>query len=293
MIYSHLRSFHAVASKGGFTAAANAINVGQPTISTQIKALEDTYGVNLFHRKGRVVQLTDCGEALFKISQRIFSLEDEAKELLSSYNGLLAGNLKLGAVGPYHATPMLARFHKLYPQIKLSVNMGNSMKMVERVLDYTVDVAVLAHVAENPMIYAVPFSRHPVAVFVSKAHPFGKRKKIKIKELEGEKFILREKGSTTRLAFESALEEKAVTIDPVLEMGSREAVWSAVEQGLGMSFVSDIEFSPHPNLQLIEITDAEIFTTAHVACLYERREAKIIKTFFEIAETIKQENNKA
>ena len=83
MLHTQLRSFHAVAKEGGFTAASEAIHVGQSTISTQIKALEDTYGVTLFHRPGRKVQISDCGEALFKISQRIIKLEEEARDLLN------------------------------------------------------------------------------------------------------------------------------------------------------------------------------------------------------------------
>lgn len=290
MLHTHLRSFHAVATQGGFTAASKAINVGQPTISTQIKALEDTYGVMLFHRQGRNVWLSDCGLALLKISQRIFNLEDEAEELLSCYNGLLTGTLKVGAVGPYHATPMLARFKENHPGIDLSVTLGNSMEMVDHLVNYSVDVAVLAHVAENPAIYAIPFSRHPVVVFANKSHPFAALDKIKLSDLHGQRFVHREQGSTTRLALETALRKSGVAIDTVVEMGSREAVWSAVEQGLGIGVVSDIEFNPHPNLHTVEISDAEIYTTAHVACLEDRREAKIIQTFFEIAEAIKLHN---
>jgi aminoethylphosphonate catabolism LysR family transcriptional regulator len=287
MIHSQLRSFHAVASEGSFTAAAKAINVGQPTISIQIKALEERFGVSLFHRQGRSVQLSECGLSLFKISQKIFKLEDEASDLLKSHNGLLIGALKVGAVSPYHATPMLAHFSKAHPGIKLSVSLGNSMKMVGWLLDYSVDIAVLAHIADNPAIYVHPYSRHSVIVFVNRSHPFARRKRIKMKELQNQRFIHREQGSTTRLVFERALEQHGVAIDPVLVMGSREAVWSAVEQGLGIGVVSKIEFVPHPNLHPVEISDAEIYTTAHVACLQDRKDAKIIKTFFEIAESIK------
>ena len=286
MIRAQLRSFHAVAREGGFTAASHAINVGQPTISTQIKALEDRYGVALFHRRGRKVQLSECGLSLFKITQRIFKLEDEAQELLNSHGGLVTGALRVGAVGPYHATAMLARFNQNHPGINLSVTLGNSMEMVDLLLDYSVDVAVLAHIAEDPTIHACPLSRHSVVVIVNKSHPFAGRKHIKLTELHGRRFVHRESGSTTRLAFENALKQSGVVIDTVIEMGSREAVWLAVAQGIGLGVVSDIEFNPHPNLETVEISDAEIYTTAHVACLDDRKDSKIIKAFFEIAQAI-------
>ncbi|MBL4906167.1 MAG: LysR family transcriptional regulator [Sneathiella sp.] len=291
MIHSQLRSFHAVASEGGFTAAAKAINVGQPTISTQIKALEDTYGVTLFHRRGRSVQLSDCGKALYKLSQKILTLEEEARDLLNNYGGVLTGDLRVGAVGPYHAAGMLALFNEKHPGIKLSVTLGNSMEMVDHLLDYSVDVAVLAHTEDNPAVYARPFSRHPVVVFVNTSHPFADRTTIRLEELQGQRFVQREVGSTTRLAFEEALKRSGVTVNPVMEMGSREAVWLAVERGIGIGVVSDIEFNPHPNLRVLEISDAQIYTTAHVTCLKDRKDSKIIQSFFDIADTIKQLKN--
>ncbi len=288
MLHSQLRSFHAVATEGGFTAASKAINVGQPTISTQIKALEDMYEVTLFHRRGHKVQLSDCGQALFRVSQRILKLEEEARDLLNNYGGILTGNLKVGAVGPYHANEMLARFNAYHPGIKLSVSLGNSVEMVDSLLNYSVDVAVLAHTEENPALYTRSFSRHPVVVFVNLSHPFAGQTSIRLEELQGQRFIQREIGSTTRLAFEEALKQSGITVDTVMEIGSREAVWLAVEKGIGIGVVSEIEFNPHPNLKTLEISNAEIYTTAHVTCLDDRKESKIIKIFFEIAETLKQ-----
>lgn len=286
MLYSQLRSFHAVAKEGGFTAASRAIHIGQSTISTQIKALENTYGVTLFHRPGRKIQISDCGEALFKISQRILQLEEEARDLLNNYGGILTGDLRIGAVGPYHATDMLAKFNQKHPGINLTVKLGNSMEMVDLLMSYSVDIAVLAHTEDNPAIYARPFSRHPVIVFVNTSHPFAKRKHIRLEELQGQRFVYREVGSTTRRAFEKALKSAGVTVDPVMEVGSRESVWLAVERGIGIGVVSDVEFNPHPNLRTLKISDAEIFTTAHITCLSDRVESKLVKTFFEIAESI-------
>jgi aminoethylphosphonate catabolism LysR family transcriptional regulator len=279
MLYSQLRSFHAVAKEGGFTAASRAIHIGQSTISTQIKALENTYGITLFHRPGRKIQISDCGEALFKISQRILQLEEEARDLLNNYGGILTGDLRIGAVGPYHATDMLAKFNQKHPGINLTVKLGNSMEMVDLLMSYSVDVAVLAHTEDNPAIYARPFS-------VNTSHPFAKRKHIRLEELQGQRFVYREVGSTTRRAFEKALKSAGVTVDPVMEVGSRESVWLAVERGIGIGVVSDVEFNPHPNLRTLKISDAEIFTTAHITCLSDRVESKLVKTFFEIAESI-------
>ena len=293
MNHTQLRSFHAVAAEGGFTAASRVLNVGQPTITSQVKALERHFDVELFHRRGRRVILTETGRDLFRIVQRIVSLEAEAEDSLNAYGGLQAGHLHVGAVGPYHATEMLSAFKERYPGIRLSVTVGNSMEMAERILDYSVDVAVLAHVEDDPRIYAMPYSRHPVVVFVNKSHRFAKRRRIRLAEMEGEHMVLRELGSTTRLAFEKALSEAGVTIEPVMAIGSREAVWLAVARGIGIGVVSDIEYIPHPDLHTVEVVDADIYTTAHVNCLAERRDARLIRAFFHMAEDLKTRRDAA
>ena len=188
----------------------------------------------------------------------------------------------------FHATEMLSGFSERYPGIRLAVTVGNSREMVDKLLDYSADVAVLAHVEDSPHIFAMPYSRHKVVVFVNKTHRFARRRRIRIGELEGERMVLRERGSTTRLSFEAALKEHHVTIDPVMEIGSREAVWLAVARGIGIGVVSDIEFIPHPDLHVIEVSDAEIYTTAHVNCLTERRNSRLIDAFFEVARFTKR-----
>jgi len=291
MIYTQLRSFHAVAAEGGFTAASRVLRIGQPTITSQVRALERYFDIELFHRRGRSVELTSAGRELFKITQRFLLLEEEAWDLLNAFGGFHTGHMKVGVVGPYHAIEMLSAFNERYPGIRLSVKVGNSRDMVERLLDYSVDVAVLAHAEDDPRIFAMPYSRHPVVIFVNTDHPWAKqgRQRIRIAELEGQRMVLREAGSTTRLAIEAALRKAEVMIDPVMEIGSREAVWLAVVRGIGIGAVSDIEFIPHPALHVLQVTDAEIFTTAHVDCLTERKDSRLIREFFAVAQALKAE----
>lgn len=289
MMYTQLRSFYAVAAEGGFTAASRRLRIGQPTITSQVRALERYFAVELFHRRGRSVELTTAGRELFQVAQRIIVLEEEARDLLNAHGGFHAGHLKVGAVGPYHAIEMLSAFHERHPGIRLSVTVGNSRDMVERLLDYSADAAVLAHVEDDPRIFAMPYSRHPVVIFVNTDHIWAKqgRARIRIAELEGQRMVLREAGSTTRLAVEAALRKAGVTVDPVMEIGSREAVWLAVVRGIGIGAVSDIEFIPHPALHVLQVEDAEIVTTAHVDCLTERKDSRLVRAFFAVAQALK------
>ena len=126
MNHAQLRAFHAVASEGGFTAAANRLNLTQPAVTLQVKALEQAYGVDLFHRRGRRVELTDTGAALYTHTLRLFRLEEETDDLLSSVGGMRRGRLRVGADGPA-MIEVLQDFQRLTDDRMafLALDMGN------------------------------------------------------------------------------------------------------------------------------------------------------------------------
>jgi aminoethylphosphonate catabolism LysR family transcriptional regulator len=286
MHQSQLRAFNAVAAHGGFTAAAQALGVGQPTLSTQVGALERYFGVELLHRRGRSVALSELGAALFKITQRLFGAEAEAVELLGGSRDFAAGHLRVGAVGPYHVTEMLAAFNERYPKIRVTVSIGNSQEMLELLLDFRADVAVLAQMEEDARFHSLAYSRHPVVVMVHRDHRWAKRRGIRLAELAGQRMVLRETGSTTRRAFERGLARIGIIPEIVMEIGSREAVWHAVARNIGIGIVSQREVIPHEAIRILPISDADIHTDEHVVCLAERRDSRLVAAFLAIAEAL-------
>jgi aminoethylphosphonate catabolism LysR family transcriptional regulator len=279
---TQLRAFHAVASAGGFVAGAERLNVSQPTLTAQIAALEREFSIELFHRRNRRSELTPAGRDLLAITTRLFAEEQEAREFLNSSKGLRTGHLRVGAVGPYHVTEMLAAFGRRYPGIQISVAIGNSWDVQRALLAYETDIAVLAHMDEDERLLTIPYRRHPVIVFTNRDHRFADRRAISLCDLRDERVIAREVGSTTRRAFEAALRQAAVTLQASIEIGSREAIREAVIRGLGIGYVSEAEFIPDPALHSVMIADAEIFTEAHVAVLRERRNSRIIRAFTDV-----------
>ena len=282
MRLTQLRSFHAVARAGGFTGAARLLHISQPTVTTQVRFLEETYGVELFYRRGHKVTLTPLGEQLFEMAQRIFALEGETIHLLEDSGELKSGQLRVGAVGPFHVTEMLARFNQRYPGVEVSVRVGNSEVVQQELVDYRTDVAVLAQFTDDPRFHAVPYSRHPIVVFVNRKHRFASRRSIRVADLEGEPMIMREEGSTTRKALDDALRKAKVKPRVAMEIGSREAIREAVIMGVGIAAVSEIEYIPDPEIRMVAVSDAEMYTYAHVFCLKERREARLVRAFLEI-----------
>jgi aminoethylphosphonate catabolism LysR family transcriptional regulator len=288
MRLTQLRSFHAVARAGGFTGGAKLLHISQPTVTTQVRFLEETYGIELFYRRGHKVSLTPLGEQLYGLAQKIFALENETVHLLEDSGELRSGHLRVGAVGPFHVTEMLARFNQRFPGLEVSVRVGNSEAVLDTLVNYQTDVAVLAHFTDDPRFHFVPYSRHPVVLIAHHSHRFAKRKSIRIGELQGEGLIVREEGSTTRKAFEDALAKAGVAPRVLMQIGSREAIREAVIMGVGLGLVSEKEYIPHPDIRMVRVSDAEMYTHAHVVCLEERRQARLVRAFLDIVGELQQ-----
>jgi DNA-binding transcriptional LysR family regulator len=265
MLYTQLRSFHAVASEGGFTAASKVLRIGQPTITSQVRALEDAFDVELFYRRGRGVVR-------------------EAIDYLNELSGFQSGHLRLGAVGPYNIIDMVSAFSSRYPDLEITVRFGNSREMLERLIDFQVDVAVLARIEDEPRFYSIPYSTDRILALMRKDHPLAMAGGIRLEALMGETLLMRETGSTTRRAVEQGWCRAKLSPRRVIELGSREAVWIAALRGLGIGFVSEAEVMPHEELVTRPIRGSRIETTDHVVCLAERREARIVKAFLAVIE---------
>ena len=183
---------------------------------------------------------------------------------------------------------MIVAFKNAYPSIDVEVRFGNSARCFERILAYQADVGIIAEVPSDHRVTTLPCSTHEVVVFVNTDHPFAARESIGISELVGQKVLRRETGSTTRMAIESTLHEHRIETETVLELGSREAIWKGVEQGLGIGFVADFEFVPHPNLRAIRIDDVQVRTDYFLAYLSERSRSKLISNFCKVAFALNQ-----
>ncbi|MET4576094.1 LysR substrate-binding domain-containing protein [Ottowia thiooxydans] len=224
------------------------------------------------------------GERLASLSRQIFALEAEAVQLLQESGELRTGQVRVAAVGPSHVTRMLVAFNQRYPGIKVSVSTGNSQQVLDRLANYSADVGVLAQVASDERFVSVPYSEHAVTIFCSSEHRFAQRRSIGIAELQGERLILRESGSTTRKAIEAALEVAGVTPEVVMEIASREIIREAVLQNVGVAAVSEVEYVPGPRLRAVRINDAKVRTYAHVVCLAERQDSAVVRAFVQSAQ---------
>lgn len=260
-------------------AAARVLQVSQPTVSALVARLEREHGTELFFRRGRRLELTALGQQLLDVTYRLFELEQEAGDLLAGQRDMRRGQLRISAVGPFNVMPILAAFLQRFPGIRVRMNVGDSHEVVQKILGYGSDVGVLVHAERDSRLHLLPLRKQRIVIMAPKSHPLARRRSVRLKQLEGQPFIMREQGSTTREVFEQALSEAGVRVRVVVEIGSRESIREAVAAGIGLGAVSEIAFIPDARIVGLPIEGAEVCTHAHIICLSERRDARVIGAF--------------
>jgi aminoethylphosphonate catabolism LysR family transcriptional regulator len=281
MSLASLKAFHLVAQAGGFTKAARAGRVSQPTISAQVRTLEDEHGVRLFDRRGRSVSLTPLGQSLYAITTRLFAAEDEANALLAGSKTLTRGHLRVAADSASHVMPLLAKLKRRHGGLTFSLRIGNSSDVLGHILDYSADVAVTAKQTSDPRIHALLLRSDRLVVFVPSSHGWARRRHIAIADLEGCELVIRERGSITREVFEARLAEAGVRPAALVEVQTREAVREAVASGFGIGIIFDSEFGQDPACRKLTVTGADLAVAEYVICLEERRRIPLVRSFLD------------
>jgi aminoethylphosphonate catabolism LysR family transcriptional regulator len=283
MIFTQLRAFHAVANEGSFTRGALRLGISQPAVTVQVKALEQRYGVELFHRQGQRIELTPSGRELWQRTRRVFAELDDLEALMTSAGELRVGRLEIGADGPFSVMDLVAGFMARYPGVRVAVRIGNAARVLADLREIRTDLAVLNLIGSSGELHSEPLYRDRITAFVPATHPWARRRAVMLEELAKEPLILREPGSATRALLLEALQRAGLSPRVALELGSREAVREAVLAGLGIGAVFERELVPDVRLRQLAIEGAGLGATVSLACLPERRDLRAVKAFFALA----------
>jgi aminoethylphosphonate catabolism LysR family transcriptional regulator len=286
MTPTQLRAFHAVASTGSFTAAARLLHTSQPPITTHVRDLEAYYGVELFHRHGRGAELTAVGRQLLAITQRVVANQEEAVELLRDAGKLERGTLRIGAVSPSGVAAAVGRFRALHRKVGVSITHGNSSELLDGLRRYRLDVAFVGQIGGMEEFQVSCHTRHEIVLLVNDTHRWAKREHVAMVELADEPLIFREEGSNTQRALEEAAAQAGITLACALTYGSREGLVACVEAGLGIGPILADQVPEHPRLHAVRIHDLHERVDGYLACLAERREARMVRAFVEVARSV-------
>lgn len=283
MLVAELKSFHAVARCGTVTKAAAQLGVSQPTVTGQLRQLESRYGVELFHRQGRGLRLSDAGHRLMPMVEKLVQQESEIEFRLRDASDLREGCLRVGATGPFYIMDTVRRYNQRYPAIELSVAIGNSQSMLQALHDYRIDVATSSVAMSNPNLYRRAIAADPLRIVVHRGHPLAARASASLADLAPYALLMREPGSMTRQLTEEALRQAGVAPARVLEIGSRESIRQAILCDLGVSLIPSREVPAHAELATVAIADAEVLMHEYLYCLRERQPVQLIARFLELA----------
>ncbi|HEY7889616.1 MAG TPA: LysR family transcriptional regulator [Steroidobacteraceae bacterium] len=235
-----MRVFAAVARHLSFTRAAQELHLTQPAVSQQVGLLEEEVGMPLFEQIGRKIRLAPAGMELLRYATQITELLREAGETLAAMQGLKRGVLKLGAVSTakYFAPTLLSAFTPAYPEVTIKFTVANREEIVRLLGANELDLVIMGRPPRELDTTAEPFARHPFVIIASLNHPLARRRRIPLKSLARESFLIREQGSGTRASMEHVFRERGVHFRASMEVSSNETIKQAVMAGMGLSFIS-------------------------------------------------------
>jgi DNA-binding transcriptional LysR family regulator len=286
MNYTQIRSFNAVTKHRSFTKAAKILSVSQSAISEQVKGVESRFKIKLFIRNGTGISLTDYGKKLYDITKDIEDIHAQALNLLKSSKKLTSGTLNIGTVAPIHLMPILSKFSKKFPKINCNIVFGNSVQIKEKLLKKEIDIGILADINDQSQLYSKPLVRDKLLLFASIKNTISKTKSISFKDIVNETFIVREKGSQTRALVERELLHLEIK-KKLYTIGSREGIFEAVKNNMGVGFVYSTEKINLPKVNFVKLTNTNFYATEYVCCLTKRYDFNAIKAFFDIVPSFK------
>ncbi len=259
--FRQLEVFEAVARHLSYTQAANELHLSQPAVSMQIKQLEENTGLPLFEQLGKQTYLTEAGKEMYHYCRSIAQQLDEAEEVLQQLKGVQRGRLDISVASTanYFATRLLAAFAKQYPGTSFTLDVTNRETLLRQLENNEKDMVIMGKPPEEMELVAVEFMENPLVIIAPPDHSLTAEKQIPLSRLQQETFVVRERGSGTRIAMERFFAEHGVELTTGMEMTSNEAIKQAVEAGLGLGIVSVYTMELELEARRLALLDVEDF----------------------------------
>jgi DNA-binding transcriptional LysR family regulator len=290
MNIDHLRAFHKIAQTGSFTKAARELFLTQPAVSQQIQLLESFLGSTLFDRSGKKVSLTSQGEILLSHTERLFELFQEIEMSFGRLQNLEKGKITIGStavLGTYFLPKMIGSYNKQYPGIDLDLQMGNSDRVHNMLLDGSVDVGFAGRIRPNSRLKDILIHRENLLVVTSPDNPLATKKSVSVDEMIKIPFIWREKGTQTRALVESWFKKKVGPNYPrkSIELQNLEAAKRTVVEGYGITIAPEIAVRRELHLGLLKCIDLvgfDLYFDYYVFYLKRKIMSKAMEVFIDL-----------
>jgi DNA-binding transcriptional LysR family regulator len=234
------RVFEAVARHLSFSRAAEELHLSQPAVSMQIKGIEIILGLPLTEQLGKKIFLTEAAREVLNASRAITARLDDLQANLAQLQGIDSGCLNLAVTSTVNAvaTGILVRFRGRHPGVSIHLGVSNRESVLEQLAANRIDLAIMGQVPGGLELEATRIMDNPLVAIAPPDHPFAQRKKVSLRDLSSEPFLVREAGSGTRAAMTRFFAEIGLELQSSKEMSSNEAIKQAVQAGLGLGILS-------------------------------------------------------
>ncbi len=241
MNLNQLKIFYFAVKAKNLSAAAEQLFITQPAVTKGIQRLQEHYELKLIDYVGKKLVLTDAGEVLFKIAEKIFDMETHAEESIRDFQQRNRGRIRIlssESFGDYYLPEVVIPFCKAYPLVQVSMNILPTDQVVERVAGLNCDIGFISYPVEHEKLTIREVLEDELVIITPRRHPLRGRHTLQPRDLEGQPFIMHEEGSAPRRAIEDLLQRHGVSVRVPMELSSNRAIKRAVQHGIGISLVS-------------------------------------------------------
>jgi DNA-binding transcriptional LysR family regulator len=237
-----LQVFHAVAKHRSFTKAAETLFMTQPAVTFQVKQLEEQFNARLFERGHGQISLTDAGRVVLEYAERILGLSSELDARMRDMTGQLAGPLLIGAsmtIADYLLPQVLGEFKARFPSVVPRLLVANSETVQNQVAEQSLDIGFIEGESLLPSLVTEVCCEDELELVCAPSHPLAKQAAATPHLLAQHPYVSREPGSGTREVADRYLQKAGgEPLNPVMELGSPEALKGLVSTGYGFAIMS-------------------------------------------------------
>ena len=241
MNLNQLKIFYYAAKNGNLSTAANELFITQPAVTKGIQRLQEHYEMKFVDFVGKKLMLTDAGEVLYQIAEKIFEMEKQADESIRDFQQRKKGQIRIlssESFGDYYLPHIIIPFSKAYPLIRVSMNILPTEQVVEKTASLNCDLGFISYPVEHHKLLVKEILEDKLVIIAVPNHPLARKKNLKPEDLEGQNFIMHEKGSAPRRAIDEFIRKNGISIGIPLELSSNRAIKRAVEERAGIALIS-------------------------------------------------------
>lgn len=243
MNLNQLRIFLVSGKHRTFSEAAQALFLTQPAVTMQIKQLEAYLGIDLFHRHGKRIELTEPGRILFDYAQKIFELTESAEKAIRELKDLKTGVLRIGTLkiyARYMMPSLISSYQEKYPGIHVILDEGSSTEITRSLIEHRNELGLIsAESSYPPQLEVTPYTQERMVLVLGRDHPLNKKRKICLNDLAHESLIVREKGSVSRQIILNKYREAKIEPLILTEARNLEFIIEQVQAGKGITFIAE------------------------------------------------------